>query len=363
MRIKEKSRFEEVDQKIIESLKDRKEVLTKYEKSDNKKAITQIINTFVPFIVLWILMYFSLKLLSFWLGVITFIALALVGGFFLVRIFVIQHDCGHQSFMRSKKTNNAIGFFCSFFSTIPYKYWAKVHNHHHGHNGVLEEEHRDVGDIPTLTVNEFRQRNWFGRLRYRIWRFPLVTFIVAPIFYFIVSNRFPVFNFKSWKNIKWIQLRNNIAIGAIYTLLASLIGWKKFLLIQFTLVMIFGIIAFWFFYVQHQHEWSYKYWKRNWKFEVSAIRGASFYNLPKLFHWLTGDIGYHHVHHLNSLIPNYHLKEASKEKMFQEVDEYVTKVTFLESLKMMFHNLWDEEREKMVSFSEFHRNEKVRLSA
>lgn len=351
-----KSKFSQIDQEIKESLKNWKEILAKYQQPDNKRAVGQIISTFVPYLSLWVLMYFSLR----WSILLT-IALAIVNAFFLVRIFIIQHDCGHQSFFKSKKLNNTIGFICSFFSTIPYKYWAKVHNHHHGHNGMLEEEHRDVGDIPTLTVNEFRAAKWYGKLAYRIWRFPVVTFIIAPIYYFIISNRFPFFNFKSWKNVKWIQFRNNLAIGVVYTLLAILIGWKKFLLIQFSLVVLFGIIAFWFFYVQHQHEFSYKHWKKNWSFLISAIRGATFYKLPKVIHWLTGNIGYHHVHHLNSLIPNYNLARAVKEN--EILNKYVTKVTFLESLKMMFHNLWDEEREKMVSFSEYYRNERMRMAA
>ncbi len=339
-----------VNEEIIASLGNWREVLKKYQKKNPRKAAWQIITSFGPFIGLWVLMYFSLQ----WSTWIT-IGLAIINAFFMVRIFIIQHDCGHQSFLDSRKLNNAIGFVCSFFSSLPYKYWAKVHNFHHGHSGQLEV--RDVGDIPFLTVNEFKSKSKWGQFFYRIFRSPVVLFFFAPIFYLFFSNRYPFyFNFKSWKGVKRAQIRNNILITLVYALLAFLIGWKQFLIIQFSLIAIFGIIAFWFFYVQHQHEFAYKQWKENWDFVISAIRGSTYYKLPKLFQWLTGNIGFHHIHHLNSLIPNYNLEKCFRENKF--LNKYVTTLTFRESLKLMKHKLWDEEREKMITFLEYYRNER-----
>ena len=347
-----KDRFADLDAEIKEKLKNWKQLLADYQVPSIRKAIWQIINTFVPYIGLWILTYFSMDW-SIWI----WLPLIFINAFFLVRIFIIQHDCGHQSFTKSKKWNGIIGRFCSVFSSLPYKYWAKVHNFHHGHSGQLET--REVGDVPFITVEEYNQKNWWGRLGYRIWRIPFVLFLIAPVYYFIVSNRFPIFVFKGWKNINYSQLRNNLALIVIYGGLAWLIGWQKFLLIQLSLVFMFLVIAFWFFYVQHQHEFAYKKWKDNWDFVVSSVRGSTYYKLPKVFQWLTGNIGFHHIHHLNSVIPNYNLEKAFKENKI--LNKYVTVVGFWESLKMMNHKLWDESQQRMISFREYSRMKKSAL--
>ncbi len=338
--------YNKIDAEIKESLKNWKDIISSYQVPNNKQALIQLLNTFLPFIGLWILMYFSLR----WSILLT-IGLGIINAFFMVRIFIIQHDCGHQSFFKSKKLNNVVGYICSLFSSIPYKYWARVHNFHHGHNGQLEV--REVGDIPTLTVAEYRERSWFGKLRYRIWRMPIITFVIAPVFYFTISNRIPLFKskLKNMRSLSRSQLRNNLLIVVLYAGLAWLIGWKQFLFIQFMLIFLFGIIAFWFFYVQHQHETSYKQWKDKWDYLLSAIRGSSYYKLPKVFQWLTGNIGIHHIHHLSSLIPNYNLEKCMRENKI--LNKYVTTIGFWESLKMMRYKLWDEERCKMVSFKEY----------
>jgi len=343
-----------LNQEIKSALSNWKEIISKYQVPNNKKAIIQIANTFLPFLGLWILTYFALK----W-SILLAIPLFIINTGFMVRIFIIQHDCGHQSFFKSKKLNNIIGTFCSIFSFIPYKYWAKVHNFHHGHSGQLEV--RDIGDIPTITVNEYKSRSWWGKLQYRIWRFPVVTFVIAPIYYFIVSCRIPVFSFGNWKKYTYIMIKDNFWIALAYITIGTLVGWQKFLFVQITLVVLFGIIAFWFFYVQHQHEASYKHWKKNWDFLLSSIRGASYYKLPKMFQWLTGNIGFHHIHHLSSMIPNYNLEKCFKENAL--LNKYVTVVDFKDSLKMIFNNLWDEEEEKMISFKEYKLKEKRKLAA
>lgn len=311
-----------------------------------------MVNTFLPFIALWILIYFTVKY-----SILLSIPLFIINAFFMVRIFIIQHDCGHHSFLQSKKLNNIIGTICSVFSFIPYRYWSKVHNFHHGHTGQLEV--RDIGDIPTMTLNEYINASWISKLKYRIFRLPIVTFVIAPIYYFLISCRYPTFNFDKWSKYMIMVIKDNFWITLSYLVVGTLVGWPMFLLIQLTLVTLFGIVAFWFFYVQHQHEFSYKQWKYNWDFLLSAIRGSSYYKLPRLLHWLTGNIGYHHIHHLSSIIPNYNLPKCFKEQPI--LTKYVTQVKFWQSLKMMGYKLWDEEQEKMISFAEYRKIKRLRF--
>ena len=341
-----------IEKEIKEKLNNWREIIKNYQIPDTRKAVIQLINTFVPFIGLWVLMYFSLDW-SFWIT----LPLTILAGFFLARIFIIQHDCGHQSFLKSKKLNNTIGFICSFFSAIPYKYWAKAHSFHHGHNGQLDESSRDIGDVPFKTVKEFREMSRWGKFKYRIFRSPIVLFGIAPIAYIAISNRFPFYNLKGWAKERRSQIVNNFIMVGVYVLLGYLLGWKKFFLIQALSISFFAIIAFWFFYVQHQHEETYKQWKKNWDYLVASIRGSTYYKLPAVINWLTGSIGFHHIHHLSPRIPNYNLAKCAKENPI--LQKYVTTITFRESLKCAFNKLWDEELNRMITFREFYKFERV----
>ncbi len=319
-----------------------------YQKPDTGKAVVQLLSSFPPFLGLWAIMYLSLQ----WNYAIT-LALAGITAFFLVRIFIIQHDCGHQSFLKSKKWNNLLGYFSSFFSTIPYKYWAKVHNAHHGHNRQME--HRGIGDIFFLTVEEYNRRSLAGKLLYRMVRSTIFQFIFAPVLYLIISNRLPMFRVKTWSRIHWPQLLNNLSILLVYGLLALLLGWKQFLLVHIPVVFLFGVIAFWFFYVQHQHEHNYNQPTEKWDFLLASIQGSTYYKLPKLFQWLSGNIGYHHIHHLNSRIPNYHLEKCALENPV--LSRHTNTVTFWQSLKCVSHKLWDEEQQRMITFREYRKRQ------
>lgn len=336
---------------IRQALKNWQHLLQDYARADRSKAIIQVLNTFIPFIGLWVLMYFSL----FWSYWIT-LGLAVVNAFFLVRIFIIQHDCGHKSFFPSQAWNRVVGFACSLFSTIPYDYWSRQHSYHHGHTGELEV--RDIGDIYFMTEDEFRQASPWQRFAYRVWRMPLVTFFIGPLAYMGLYMRYPFTRFEGWKGTHRRMYLNNVLILGLYVLMGALLGWKQFLLVHIPIILTFFIIAIWFFYVQHQHEMTYKAWKANWDFLLSAIRGSTFYRLPKLVHWLTGNIGYHHIHHLNSKIPNYNLIRCAEENPI--LQKYITSVTFGESLKLMFNKLWSEEQQRMITFREFYRRERVR---
>ena len=276
----------------------------------------------------------------------------------MVRIFIIQHDCGHGSFIKSKKASDIIGYACSVFSFLPFKYWAETHTFHHGHNGQLET--RQVGDMPTLTVKEFREKSWWGKFRYKVFRSPIVIFVIAPAYYLIVTTKYPFLQFNKWQKITLTLLKDNLIIIIPYLIIGYFAGWADFFAVQFIILFFFGIIAFWFFYIQHQHEFSYKKWKKDWDFLLSAIKGSTYLKLPRVMEWFTGHIGIHHIHHLNSRIPNYNLRKCITENKI--LSKYVTTLSFKDGLKMMFLKLWDEEQERMITFREYYKLEKMRFS-
>ncbi len=323
------------------------EIVKNYQIPNQKQAIWQIVTSFLPFIGVWALMYWSLSV-SYFLT----LALAFLNAFFVVRIFIIQHDCGHQSYFSSRKWNDAIGFFCSLFSMIPYKYWAKSHNFHHGHNGQLEEGTRDIGDVTLYTVEEFKAMSAADRLRYRIYRMPIILFGFGSIYYILIHNRLPKIKLNGWDSARKSLIWSNLSIFILYIALFLIFDVKTILLIQIPILVFFGIIAVWFFYVQHQHEEAYKQWKKDWNYVLSAIQGSTYYKLPKLVQWLTGNIGLHHIHHLSALIPSYNLQRCMDENPILQA--HITTVTFGESLKYMSHKLWDEQQQRMISFKEFY---------
>lgn len=335
----------ELRSRITEALKSVK----KFQTPNHKAATIQILNSFGPFIAVWVLMYFLWDV-----SLLAVIALGFINALFLVRIFIIQHDCGHQSFVKSKRIRNTIGFVCSMFSSIPYSYWAKSHHFHHAHNGMLEV--RDIGDIHTLTVEEFKGMNKWKRFWYRVYRSPLVMFVLGPMYYIMIHNRLPLIDLPEFKKIRPKLHINNLAIIVLFTSLILLIGFK-FLAIQFIILGFFSIIAIWFFYIQHQHEHGYKEWKSKWEYIVAAIRGSSYYKLPNWLNWFTGNIAIHHIHHLNPAIPNYNLKKCVEEIPW--FNKFTTEITFFESLKLAKHKLWDEASERMITLAEYYKMEKI----
>jgi acyl-lipid omega-6 desaturase (Delta-12 desaturase) len=324
----------------------------KYTVTDKTKATIQIINSFIPFVGIWILMYWVYDF-SYWL---TF-GLGILNAFFLVRIFIIQHDCGHRSFLSNSKARDIVGYICSIFSTIPYHYWAKSHHIHHSHNGQLEL--RDIGDINTLTVKEYKALSVMGKIQYRIYRSIPVMFVIGPIYYVVIHNRIQGINLDIFKNEKWRLYLNNLILLTIMGTLGYFFGWIKVLATHGTIIGMFSVIAIWFFYVQHQHEEAYKQWKDKWDYMTAALRGSTYYKVPRMFNWLTGNIGIHHIHHLNPAIPNYNLKQALAENTW--INQHVTTVTFWSSLKLATHKLWDESQEKMITFREYGQRKKLGL--
>lgn len=329
---------------IKEQLQGWQRTVRKYQAPNRKKAIIQVLNSFLPYFAFWILAYGSLD---------TSIGLSLLfsfgAGAFLIRIFIIQHDCGHQSFVKSKEWNNRIGFFASIFSSIPYKLWSKMHNVHHAHNG--QYEYRGLGDIGFYTTDEFHQLPKFRQFFYRVRRSPLIQFVIVPIVYFTVVLRLPEPHFKKMKNVRKPHIINNLTILATYSAVAWLLGWKEFLIVHIPILLFFGVVAFWLFYIQHQHEDNYNEYKNDWDHLLASIKGSTYYKLPRALQWMTGNIGFHHIHHLNSRVPNYNLEACVMEN--PELSEQVPVLTLRSSLKLMNHKLWDVEQQRMITFEEY----------
>lgn len=311
-------------------------MLSKYQAPNHAKSIWQLVNTFVPYATLWYLMYLSLSV-SYWLT----LALAVLASGFMIRIFIIFHDCGHGSFFKSLKWNNFWGAVTGVLAFTPYDYWRYEHAQHHAQAGNLDE--RGFGDIWTLTVKEYLQSPLWIRIKYRLARNPICLFLIGPSILFLIVHRIPHIGQKGSRGIHI----TNLAMLCIAVVLSLLVGWKAYLLIQIPIVMMAASAGVWLFYVQHQFEGVY--WERTdgWDFVDEAIKGSSFYKLPRIMQWFTGSIGFHHIHHLCPKIPNYYLERCYNEiPVLQEVKP----ITFLSSLKSITFRLWDEQHQRLVGF-------------
>lgn len=315
-----------------------KKQMAPYEKIDTKKSIWQLANTIIPFIGLWILAYEALSISY----ALTFV-IALVAAGFLVRIFIIFHDCCHQSFFKNRKANKILGTITGVLTLFPYNQWQHDHNVHHATSSNLDK--RGTGDIWLLTVEEYIEAPFWKRVGYRFYRNPFVMFVLGPIYVFAIQNRFN--RKEARKKERMNTYLTNIIIVTLVVLMCLLVGWKAFLLVQGTIFMISGMSGIWLFYVQHTFEDSYFEEDEKWEFVKAAVEGSSFYKLPKILNWLTGNIGYHHIHHLSPRVPNYNLVEAhNNTKDLQNVPT-ITLKTSLTSLKF---RLWDEETNNFVGY-------------
>lgn len=322
----------------VESTEGWKEVVQQYQKPSLGRAVWQIVNTLGPLAFIWYLMYRTLSV-SWWLT----LPLAALAGVFLVRVFIIFHDCGHGSYFKSRVANDVVGFLTGLLTFTPYYQWRWDHALHHATSGHLDK--RGTGDLWTLTVQEYLGSSRGRRFAYRVARNPFVLFVLAPLFVLLIKQRFPsaTDNPRERHSVYWM----NLAILGMATALSLLFGWKAYLFIQLTAMAVAGSVGFWLFYVQHQFEGVY--WERSeeWDYTAAALQGSSFYKLPKVLQWFTGNIGYHHIHHLSARIPNYNLERCHKAHlMFQQVRP----VTFFGSFKTLTLRLWDEQRKKLVGY-------------
>jgi len=319
---------------------DWKSLIAQYQMSHAWKSIWQLCNSFIPFFLLWYVMYLSLEV-SYWLTAL----LSFPTAGFLMRFFIIQHDCGHGSFFKSRRANDRVGICCSIFTWTPYHSWQRSHAIHHAHAGNLE--HRGIGDIHTMTVNEYLQQSSWGKFKYRLYRNPLVLFVLAPIFLFVVLYRFPTSHPTPIRRVQSSVYWTDLALLMVVGGMIWLVGLKAVLLVQGPIIVIASSTGTWLFFIQHQFEDTY--WTRDdsWDYTLAALRGSSYYRLPNILRWFTGNIGFHHIHHLSPRIPNYLLKKCHDENpIFREA----VVLTFRSSLNSICLSLWDEEQKKLIGF-------------
>ncbi|MFD2705735.1 fatty acid desaturase [Salibacterium lacus] len=320
--------------------KELKQSVTPFAQPNIKTSIIQIINSILPFFVIWFLAYQSIAV-SLWLT----IPLTIAAAGFAVRIFIIFHDCAHDSFFEKKKTNQIVGTITGIITHFAFAKWKKTHAMHHATSGNLDK--RGTGDIWMMTVEEYAAASRWKKITYRLYRNPFVMFGLGPFFLFLLENRF------NDKTAKKSEKRNtyliNGSIAAIYALLIWVIGWQAFLIVQLPVLYVSGALGIWLFYVQHQFEDSYFENEERWNFVKAAVDGSSYYKLPKIMQWLSGNIGFHHVHHLSPRVPNYNL-----EKTHEQVTplQQVTTITLWSSLQSIRFRLYDEDNKRFVNFRE-----------
>ncbi|MHC4973075.1 MAG: fatty acid desaturase [Planctomycetota bacterium] len=317
-------------------------LLAKYATADDGKATFQLLTTATLFALTWYLMLVSLRG-PYWVTLL----LALPAAGLHARLFIFQHDCGHGSFFRSSRANNIVGTLIGVLTLTPYWYWRRTHSIHHATQGNLDR--REWGELDTLTVREYVALSSWGRLGYRTYRHPFVLFVLGGLYMFVLRHRFPFGIPASWKK-EWSSVMvTNLAIAAVVVLAWQTIGLERFLLVHAPIVLLVGCVGIWLFYIQHQFEDTY--WRREpeWNFHRAAMAGASYYDLPRILHWFTGNIGLHHIHHLSSRIPNYKLQAC-----LREVPEtrHATRLTLWSSLRCARLRLWDEERKRLVGFGD-----------
>jgi omega-6 fatty acid desaturase (delta-12 desaturase) len=316
--------------------------LARYCEPNCTRAALELAITAVPFVLIWILMWATLDM-GYWICLL----LAVPAAGFLVRLFMIQHDCGHGSFFRRRRANDWVGRIIGVLTLTPYDFWRRTHALHHAASGNLDR--LGIGDIETLTVNQFLALPRWRRLRYRLYRHPIVMFGVGPAYLFILRHRLPRGLMSSSWHLRVSTMATNVAIAMLVASMVWLVGVGPFLLVQLPTTVFAGSIGVWLFYVQHQFEdtsWDHE---EDWNFRGAALHGSSHYDLPSVLRWFTANIGVHHVHHLCSRIPYYRLPRVLRE--YPQLAA-VGRLTLFQSLRCIHMVLWDEKRRRLISFRE-----------
>jgi omega-6 fatty acid desaturase (delta-12 desaturase) len=316
--------------------------LSRYREPDMARALFELGVTASSLVLLWILMWLSLDV-GYWLTLL----LAIPAAGFLVRLFMIQHDCGHGAFFRGHAVNDWVGRVLGVLTLTPYDYWKRNHAIHHATSSNLDR--RGIGDIETLTVEEYRARSLSGRILYRIYRNAIVMFGIGAAYLFLLQHRLPFYQMRmGWR--PWVStMATNTAIAVAVVVMIWLVGIGPFLLVHLPIMLLAASIGVWLFYVQHQFEGVQ--WARadSWVPQDAALAGSSYYDLPGVLRWFTANIGIHHVHHLNSRIPYYRLPQVLRDH--PELKK-VGRLTVLESLRGVRLTLWCERRRKLISFAD-----------
>jgi acyl-lipid omega-6 desaturase (Delta-12 desaturase) len=309
---------------------------------DNQRGAFELGITTLFFIASWVFAFWLIQF-SPWLSPIAIVP----GAFAIVRIFILQHDAGHGSLFKSDIANKWVGRALGVITFTPFDVWKHAHALHHASHGNLDK--RGFGDIDTLTVAEFHARDWFGRLKYRLYRNPLVLFVIGPAYMFVLQHRLPI-GFMKKGALPWLSaMGTNAGLLVLGALIVIVFGWQALLLVHLPIVVAGAAIGIWLFYVQHQFDPAFWSNASEWEREQAALDGSSYYDLPKPFMWLTGQIGIHHVHHLVSRIPFWRLPDV--------IERYpdlkgIGRLTFVQSLKCVRLTLWDENAKRMIGFSD-----------
>ena len=322
-----------------------REIVAPYQEPDLKRSVIQASTTLIPFFAMLYVMYRSLAY-PYWVTLL----LALPTAGLMVRTFIIMHDCGHGSYFPSRKVNDFIGFITGVLTLTPYVQWRRDHAIHHANSGDLE--HRGHGDVYTLTVREYLAADKWTRLKYRLYRNPLVMFGLGPLHLAIGQRRRPPSTATGKKEIMSVRATNlalALGIAVAWYLTGSLLAVLQ---IYVPVFMIAGAAGIWLFYVQHQFEDTYWEPHHDWDYTTAAMHGSSYYKLPKILQWFTGNIGLHHVHHLNPRIPNYNLQRCHDEN---SIFHNVTVLTIADSIRTIRLKLWDEESRRMVGYDHLKR--------
>ena len=304
------------------------------------RSLVDVCTSVVPYLLLTVGMYFLFPV-SLWLVLV----LAIPASGFLLRTFILFHDCTHGSFLPSRRANRWFGMLCGLLVLQPFENWRADHWAHHGSAGDLDR--RGQGDVPTLTLAEYRALPWYKRAGYYLFRNPLVMFGIGPIYSLIVMPRF--YSSKAGPAQRRSVMITNVAVAAIAATICLLVGWKEFLVVQMPPAIAAGTAGVWLFYVQHQFEDVYWEASQQWSYSDAALRGSSYLKLPKPLQFFTGNIGLHHVHHLNARVPNYNLQRAHDEN---PIFHSVPVLTMLGGLRSIRLKLIDPEGGRMITFAE-----------
>jgi omega-6 fatty acid desaturase (delta-12 desaturase) len=317
-----------------------KETLSVYARPRALRSAVDLVTSVLAYLAMSVAIYFALNL-----SPALLLVLAPASAVFLLRTYIIFHDCSHGSFFASRRANRWLGTVCGLLVLSPFVRWRHDHAVHHATSGDLDK--RGVGDLPTLTVAEYQQRSRRGRLGYRIIRSPLVMFGLGPVFAMVIGPR--IVARRAPARMRNSVLGTDLALAAIAAALFWVIGVDKFLLIWAPAALLAGAVGIWLFYVQHQFEDAY--WQRSecWSYADAALRGSSFLKLPKPLQFATGNIGYHHIHHLSVRIPNYNLQRAHEEN---PIFDSVPTLSLWDGLRAVRLKLWDEQRGRLVTFSQ-----------
>jgi len=319
--------------------------LQRFETPDTRKAAIQLINTALPYFALWAGMYLTIRWeFPYWITLL----LALPASGFLARLFIFLHDCSHGSYLSSRRAMKVLGTILGIITFIPFSEWRTLHAIHHASSGNLDR--RGIGDVWTMTLDEYLSSSWTRKLRYRIFRNPLVILGLGPLYIFLLAHRLPSRG-AGREQIASVYFLD-LMIAVIVTGSALTIGLKSYLMVQLPIILIGGTVGVWLFYVQHQFDPSYWARSKDWQSLEAALQGSSYYKLPRILQWFSGNIGFHHIHHIRPRIPNYNLEHALNETPELQLQN---PLTLWRSLKSMKLNLWDEKRRMLIGFREIGR--------